>query len=291
MNKFSQFSQEWQPKINQKLTDDLALIAPSSNNAEMAPMLAYALLNGGKRLRPLLTLAVLQSFQAKISSDDLRIATMVEWVHSYSLVHDDLPAMDNDQYRRGQLSVHAKFGHANGILVGDALLTAAFQVGTLATSINPKRLFKVINSLALRAGVTGMVGGQFYDMQNHQGQVITKEWLLDKVYQPKTAALISHALLAGGYLLDLSAADCDLLRQYGENFGLAFQIQDDLDDYQQDADEEITSLPHLIGLTATQSVKANLLSDARFCLKKLGQGHLNFNAELLDQFLQQLENK
>lgn len=297
MTNLKNFQAIWRPKIDQQLQTDLIAI---SDDAEFAQMMCYAVLNGGKRLRPLLTLAVLSSFNVSVTPNLLKLATAVEWVHSYSLVHDDLPAMDNDLWRRGQPSVHAKFGESSAILVGDALLTGAFQVVSEANAlaanaqkVSDEQVITIIRQLSRYAGANGMVIGQIHDMQNHghQKSDVTYDWLLNDVYAPKTAALISYAADIGGKLsqemastLVHSKTQYDLY-QFGYDFGLAFQIQDDIDDFDQDNDEAVDSLPHLVGMAAAKRTRNDLLADARQRLTNIAQREASFDRQLLDEFL------
>ncbi|ACA82314.1 polyprenyl synthetase family protein [Leuconostoc citreum] len=297
MTNLKNFQAIWRPKIDQQLQTDLIAI---SDDAEFAQMMCYAVLNGGKRLRPLLTLAVLSSFNVSVTPNLLKLATAVEWVHSYSLVHDDLPAMDNDLWRRGQPSVHAKFGESSAILVGDALLTGAFQVVSEANAlaanvqkVSDEQVITIIRQLSRYAGANGMVIGQIHDMQNHghQKSDVTYDWLLNDVYAPKTAALISYATDIGGKLSQEMASTLvhpktqyDLY-QFGYDFGLAFQIQDDIDDFDQDNDEAVDSLPHLVGMAAAKRTRNDLLADARQRLTNIAQREASFDRQLLDEFL------
>ncbi|MFH0348917.1 polyprenyl synthetase family protein [Leuconostoc citreum] len=297
MTNLKNFQAIWRPKIDQQLQTDLIAI---SDDAEFAQMMCYAVLNGGKRLRPLLTLAVLSSFNVSVTPNLLKLATAVEWVHSYSLVHDDLPAMDNDLWRRGQPSVHAKFGESSAILVGDALLTGAFQVVSEANAlaanvqkVSDEQVITIIRQLSQYAGANGMVIGQIHDMQNHghQKSDVTYDWLLNDVYAPKTAALISYAADIGGKLSQEMASTLvhpktqyDLY-QFGYDFGLAFQIQDDIDDFDQDNDEAVDSLPHLVGMAAAKRTLNDLLADARQRLTNIAQREASFDRQLLDEFL------
>lgn len=297
MTNLKNFQAIWRPKIDQQLQTDLIAI---SGDAEFAQMMCYAVLNGGKRLRPLLTLAVLSSFNVSVTPNLLKLATAVEWVHSYSLVHDDLPAMDNDLWRRGQPSVHAKFGESSAILVGDALLTGAFQVVSEANAlaanvqkVSDEQVITIIRQLSRYAGANGMVIGQIHDMQNHghQKSDVTYDWLLNDVYAPKTAALISYAADIGGKLSQEMASTLvhpktqyDLY-QFGYDFGLAFQIQDDIDDFDQDNDEAVDSLPHLVGMAAAKRTRNDLLADARQRLTNIAQREASFDRQLLDEFL------
>ncbi|WP_312695456.1 polyprenyl synthetase family protein, partial [Leuconostoc pseudomesenteroides] len=247
MTNLKKFQNEWLPKINAQLENDLSQV---SSDDDLVAMMKYAVLNGGKRLRPLLTLMVLESFEQLITPSQLKIATAVEWIHSYSLVHDDLPAMDNDLLRRGKPSVHALYGEANAILVGDALLTGAFTVIPQALTVSgapaSESIVLITQYLSQAAGANGMVLGQIHDMQNHDGAEsdFDQESLLSLIYQPKTAALLRYAAQAGALLVKGSANDetfnPDLVTKiadFGEKLGLAFQIQDDLDDFQQDTTE------------------------------------------------------
>lgn len=297
MTKFSELQAIYAPKIDAQLTLDLRHV---STDLQFADMMAYAVLNGGKRLRPLLTVAVMASFQQVITPQALKLATAVEWVHSYSLVHDDLPAMDNDMLRRGQPSVHAKFGEAPAILVGDALLTGAFEVIVSANDLAPagaaipaNDLVAIIQDLAQLSGASGMVIGQVHDMQNH-GQERRPEtaWLLQEVYTPKTAALLMFSAKLGAKLATKDQTNApenarimqDII-QFGLDFGLAFQIQDDLDDFDQDDTEAVGALPHLIGVAAASAMRDSYLQDARERLTSLDELAGQFDRTLLDDFL------
>lgn len=292
-----QFQEKWHTLIDNQLNRDISVIA---NDQKFTDMLTYAVLNGGKRLRPILTLAVLDSFGVHISPQLLKLTTAVEWIHSYSLVHDDLPAMDNDLLRRGKPSLHAKFGEDMAILAGDALLTGAFQIiaesndiGQKDLNISDQLLITVTQQLSLFSGGKGMVIGQVHDMQNHgQRDKILKNWLLDEVYVPKTAALLSFSAGIGGLLLkqfvenltSYANTSHDLF-EFGKNFGLAFQIQDDLDDYEQDNQEDVASLPHIIGLDAARDLRNQFISQAKQCLDLIAKRETCFNRDLLDSFL------
>lgn len=297
MTKFVALQATYGPKIDAQLAQDLKQV---TTDTQFSEMMAYAVLNGGKRLRPLLTLAVLTSFQQVVTPQALKLATAVEWVHSYSLVHDDLPAMDNDLLRRGQPSVHAKFGEAEAILVGDALLTGAFEVVTTAnalvtadTKIPDQVIIAVVQELARFSGAAGMVIGQVHDMQNHgQNLQTATDWLLQEIYTPKTAALIQFAAQLGAQLATLtpglapeSAQIKQAMAQFGLDFGLAFQIQDDLDDFDQDDTSAIGALPHLIGVSAAQALRDRYLQDASQQLTQLATLGLPFDRTLLDDFL------
>jgi len=301
MTRLTNFQNDWLPKIDNQLNLDLEKV---SSDDHVATMLKYAVLNGGKRLRPLLTLAIVASFDQKITSSILKAATAVEWVHSYSLVHDDLPAMDNDLIRRGQPSVHARFGEAEAILVGDALLTGAFDVVVTANdnaneneAIGADELLAMVQNLSHQAGGSGMVLGQVHDMQNHNAQGVSdKDWLINDVYVPKTAALLQYAALSGGRLayfsetVEHTQTNQDLFN-IGSHFGIAFQIQDDLDDFDQDDQEDVGSLPHLIGVAAARQQRDQYLAKAGQLLTEVSKRETSFDRTLLDDFLNLIGDK
>jgi len=188
----------------------------------------YAVLNGGKRLRPLLVME-----GARIAGIDpekvIPTACALEMIHCYSLVHDDLPAMDNDELRRGQPTCHIKFGEANAILIGDALLTQAFVLlaqNACIEGISQEAVLQVIKEVAIAAGSKGMVGGQVLDLQYSQQTPSLEE--LVRMHSLKTGALFKAALRSGAILGGIDADGLASLDSYAENFGLAFQITDDI---------------------------------------------------------------
>jgi geranylgeranyl diphosphate synthase type II len=187
----------------------------------------YSLFAGGKRLRPALVLASGEAFGAQ--SDDLMpAACAIEMIHTYSLIHDDLPAMDDDDLRRGRPTCHKAFGEATAILAGDALLTQAFRVlASDAPGANPERQVRVIREFATAAGtVDGMIGGQMADIENEGRQVDPPT--LEYIHRSKTGALITAPVVVGGIIAGASGGQLDKLRAYGERIGLAFQIADDM---------------------------------------------------------------
>ncbi|KQS87658.1 MULTISPECIES: polyprenyl synthetase family protein [unclassified Rhizobium] len=205
--------------------------------ARPAPLLAamrHGLLNGGKRLRPFL---VMES-TALLGGDPeaaLRIAAALECVHSYSLVHDDLPAMDDDDLRRGQPTVHIAHGEANAILAGDSLLTLAFDIiAAPETKLLDRQKTELVLALARASGIGGMAGGQALDLAA-EGCVLD-EAEITTLQAMKTGALIRFACEAGAIIAASSVGERRLMRQYGETIGLAFQLADDLLDLTADAE-------------------------------------------------------
>lgn len=188
----------------------------------------YAVSNGGKRLRPIMTIegAVLAG---KSAETVMATACAVEMIHSYSLVHDDLPAMDDDNLRRGKPTCHIVYGEANAILTGDALLTRAFELMAANASepgIDPLNVARAIGEVAAAIGSTGMIGGQVLDLQWEEQQIELED--LQCLHLLKTGALFQAALRAGAILAGMSAEPLAALTDYARHFGLAFQITDDI---------------------------------------------------------------
>lgn len=185
----------------------------------------YALLGGGKRLRPILTLTTTQMVGGN-PSHALSPACSLEMIHTYSMIHDDLPCMDNDDYRRGRLTVHRKFSEGHAVLTGDFLLTHAFEVLAADTQLNPEKKSQLIAILARHSGSDGMIGGQVMDLA-YEGKKITLDHLR-LLHRNKTAALITASIEFGGIIGDANPFQMDCLRQFGESIGLAFQVIDDI---------------------------------------------------------------
>jgi geranylgeranyl diphosphate synthase type II len=194
----------------------------------------YSLLSGGKRLRPLLLMASAEAVGTD-SASFLPVACGLEMIHAYSLIHDDLPAMDDDDYRRGRPSCHKAFGEAKAILAGDALLTWAFEVMLGQGGVPYELLVKTVRQIASCAGAEGMVGGQTLDVGSGQAAKILSIEDLKKMHMAKTGALFRAAVLAGGLLSGASDGQLSALEDYAANFGLAFQITDDILDVVGDA--------------------------------------------------------
>ena len=185
----------------------------------------YSLLAGGKRLRPLMLMAAADAVGGK-GSDYLPVACGLEMIHTYSLIHDDLPAMDNDDYRRGKLTNHKVYGDGIAVLAGDGLLTAAFGTMLSQTKVEPQVLIQVVNEIAVAAGPAGMVGGQAIDLIS-EGQTVDAK-TLQYIHQAKTGALFKAALRSGALLAGGSQQQLTALTSYASQFGLAFQITDDI---------------------------------------------------------------
>jgi geranylgeranyl diphosphate synthase type II len=190
----------------------------------------YSVFAGGKRIRPILCLETARIFESDITAA-LHPACAMEMIHTYSLIHDDLPALDNDDLRRGKPTCHKKFGDATAILAGDALLTLAFEtIGK--TPVAPARSVAMVTDVAIAAGtVNGMVGGQVADLEA-EGHRIAPE-MLEYIHRSKTAALIRASVAAGALCAGAGAEDVARLRRFGESIGWAFQVTDDILDVEE----------------------------------------------------------
>ncbi len=205
-----------------------ALPAKEGYQALIMEAMEYNLMAGGKRLRPMLMRETYELFggQGKVVEPFM---AALEMIHTYSLVHDDLPAMDNDDYRRGRKTTHVVYGEAMGVLTGDALLNYAFETAAAAFSLYPEKsleIGKAMQILAQKAGIYGMIGGQVVDVMS-EGKAISKE-TLDFIHELKTGALIESAMMIGAVLAGAEEEDVKKVETIAKNIGIAFQIQDDI---------------------------------------------------------------
>ncbi len=217
---------DYQARIEQVLDRCLAL--PDSGTARLREGMRYSVLGGGKRLRPILVYTTGQALGASLEHLDLPAAA-VELVHVYSLVHDDLPAMDDDDLRRGRPTCHRAFDEATAILVGDALQALAFDAlaNDVSASLSAASRLEMIRILAHASGTSGMAGGQAIDLAS-VGQTLSSE-AVENMHRRKTGALITCSVLLGALAAGLQAGpELDALRRFGSDVGLAFQIQDDI---------------------------------------------------------------
>ncbi len=204
--------------------------------------MGYSVLAGGKRLRPVLTLAAADMLSGNLS-DALRFAVAIECIHTYSLIHDDLPCMDDDDLRRGRSTCHKKFGEATALLAGDGLLTFAFQYMTDFSAFencSPETVLRIVNNFALNSGCEGMIGGQVVDLES-EGKSDIAEEILTYMHNRKTGALIKAALFAGAACANATDEQLLAISKYASCIGLAFQIQDDILDYT--GDESVLGKP------------------------------------------------
>ncbi len=257
--------------------------------------LRYSITAGGKRLRPVLTLAAAETL-GRDPGPVMPTACAIELIHTYSLVHDDLPAMDNDDYRRGKLTSHKIYGEAMAILVGDSLLTLAFELLTRTGTdegISSDRVLKVISEVAHACGTGGLIGGQVADLV-FENKVITPPDL-DYIHSHKTGALYRVAVRSGAILSGASAKEIKELTEYADNLGLAFQIIDDILDVEGDAeklgkpigsDEKNmkATYPSLYGLAAAKEKARDIAMQAEMALEPFGT-NARFMRELLHYIL------
>lgn len=224
--------------------------------------IAYSMNNGGKRLRPILCLAVAKSL-GKEYEHVLPVACAIEFIHTYSLIHDDLPAIDNDDFRRGMLTCHKKFGEDIAILAGDAIFAEAFNIILSRQDSPPDILVKILREIGFASGAHGMVAGQIVDVF-FAGKKITKP-LLIYMHTNKTGKLITAAVKSGAILSGAREDVVELLGQYSENIGLAFQITDDLLDMEstieitgkttgKDLKQKKNTFPSLFGIEKSKKI-------------------------------------
>jgi len=263
-------------EAKKKITDEaLERYLPAEDNYPplIFKAVRYSVFAGGKRLRPILCMASAEAVGGTVESI-LPVACALELIHTYSLIHDDLPALDDDDYRRGRLTSHKVFGEDMAILAGDALLTEAFRLmaeQTLMESISPENLLSVIHDIAEAAGYFGMVGGQVVDVQS-EGKEVEKE-VLQYIHTRKTGAMITVAVKTGALLSNADEVKLNALISYGRCAGLAFQIADDILNVEgdrvllgkgtgSDAKRGKVTYPALMGLDASRAKAAELVENA-----------------------------
>lgn len=256
----------------------------------------YSLSAGGKRLRPVLAIAAAEAVGGRLSSAVLSVAVSLELIHTYSLIHDDLPAMDNDDLRRGLPTNHKIFGEATAILAGDGLLTFAFELlsrPALVRAVVPRRLVEIIQEIAAAAGYQGMVGGQLLDLQASRpladglgrpqtaSQVSINEAELERIHRKKTGALIRASVRAGALVGGAGSGALISLGRYGESIGLAFQIMDDILDVEgtsvelgkavkNDQTKGKSTYPAILGMDASKRKLTQAIERAVGALARLG---------------------
>jgi geranylgeranyl diphosphate synthase, type II len=253
----------------------------------------YSLFAGGKRVRPILCLAAARTVCGEAAGIE-PVACSLELIHTYSLIHDDLPALDNDDYRRGRLTCHKVFGDAMAILAGDALLTLAFEVLANIEGLDTARRASLILELARASGtVGGMIGGQVFDLEGERQQPTAE--LLERIHRAKTGALLSASVRMGAMAAGAPAAELDALTCYGSHIGLAFQIVDDILDVEQsseqlgktagkDAEQHKITFPAVYGLAESHRMATEECAAAHSALEMLGDRALRLR-ELADLVL------
>ena len=261
---------------------------------KLAEAMEYAVMNGGKRIRPILMYMICDLFEKNNckSYDKIKeIAAALEFIHCYSLVHDDLPAMDNDDYRRGKLTVHKKYNEAIGVLVGDVLLTEAFGIIANSKSLGAKNKIEIISKLSEYAGFFGMVGGQFVDMESENKKVEIDT--LKYIHAHKTGKLLTAAIELPMIALDIESEKREKMVEYSKLLGIAFQIKDDILDIEgnfeeigkksNDVQNEKTTYPSIFGLEKSKKLLQEYLEKAKKIIEDEFEGDQLF-LELTDYF-------
>ena len=272
MTDFENLLNNYRDQVNKSLQE----VLPSEGSL-ITEAMRYSVLNGGKRLRPILVYLSSDLSPCDQKSRDL-LACAVELIHCYSLIHDDLPSMDNDDLRRGKPTCHIKFDEATAILAGDALQPLAFE---LICRINIKEETKtvILSKLASASGFSGMVGGQVKDIQMNYEATVEE---LDVMHFQKTGRLIQTSLEIGGLLSNLEEENIKLLNLYGEKIGLAFQIQDDIIDIESptsvsgknqgsDIVQNKITYPSVVGLDESKAKAQKLAKEAKEILVPLSE--------------------
>lgn len=255
----------------------------------------YSMNAGGKRLRPIL---IMESYKicGGNSDDFLPYCSAVEMIHTYSLIHDDLPALDNDDLRRGKPTNHKVYGEAMAILAGDALLSHGFEtmLNHAKNSSQPIRHLNAMYEIAKGAGIYGMIGGQVVDVQS-EGKLIEKE-KLDYIHKNKTAAMIVACMRCGAYLAGADERQLKAVSEYGENIGLAFQIVDDILDIEgneetlgkkigSDIENMKSTYPSLIGMEESKKIAKKLIENSKKNLDIFEASKVEFLVMLSDFIL------
>lgn len=237
----------------------------------------YAILNGGKRLRPFLLFATLELLNEDIKKG-VKSAIALEMIHSYSLVHDDLPALDNDDYRRGKLTTHKVFGEAEGILIGDSLLTYAFYVLSQKNLelLSSKQIVNIISKTSEYAGINGMIGGQMIDIESENKKIDLET--LKYIHSHKTGKLIKLPIEIACIIANVEKDKREVLEEYADLIGLAFQVKDDILDVEgtfedlgkpvgSDVDLHKATYPSILGMEESKKILNNTVEKAKQIIK------------------------
>lgn len=256
--------------IDAKLKEWISSCGSPSQTLVEAAM--YSLFGGGKRLRPLLTMATADTFGVP-EVLALTPACAVEMIHTYSLIHDDLPCMDNDDYRRGKPTLHKAFNEGYAVLAGDFLLTYAFEILAKATDLSERQKIDLIQTIGSAAGAGGMVGGQMLDLESEGAKIDLES--LQRLHHHKTGALLKASIVAGGIIANLSKDEMDLLKSYGEAVGLAFQIVDDILDVTESIQKHGKGVPSDVANQKSTYVSCIGLENSQQHAKKLLEIALN----------------
>jgi geranylgeranyl diphosphate synthase type II len=283
-NELNAFFDRVRPSIESTLNDLLPSETTSPEKIHQA--MRYSTLDGGKRIRPCLCVAAFSAYR-----DDwkaiLPVASALEMIHCYSLIHDDLPAMDDDDFRRGKPSCHKQFDEAIAVLTGDALLTLAFEVLGSSKGFPAERMLQVISALGRAASsVGGMIAGQVLDIEAELTPANAQQ--LEAIHRSKTGALIGISVWIGAYLGGASESDLQNIRIFCDRIGLAFQVIDDILDATDGSnrDEGKATYPAIHGLEKSRDIAHHLMAEARNALAPFGK-----RTQLLQDFCDYLESR
>ena len=243
----------------------------------IAKGMEYAILNGGKRLRPFLLFVILELLNENINKG-VKSAIALEMIHSYSLVHDDLPALDNDDYRRGKLTTHKVFGEAEGILIGDSLLTYAFYVLSQKNLelLSSEQIVNIISKTSEYAGINGMIGGQMIDIQSENKKIDLET--LKYIHSHKTGKLIKLPIEIACIIANVEKDKREVLEEYADLIGLAFQVKDDILDVEgtfedlgkpvgSDVDLHKSTYPSILGMEESKKILNDTVEKAKQIIK------------------------
>lgn len=257
----------------------------------LSEAMKYGVMNGGKRIRPIIMYMICDLFEVNYTKIE-DIAVALEFIHCYSLIHDDLPAMDDDMYRRGKLTTHIKYDEATAILVGDVLLTEAFNIVVNSNKITDKDKVKVIQKMSKYAGFYGMAGGQYVDMESENKKVGAET--LEYIHNHKTGKLLLASVELPLIVLNVEGVKKEKLLEFAEIIGIAFQIKDDILDVEGSFEEtgkestdeknEKTTYPSLFGIEKTKEMLNGYVEKA----KRIIENNFleNKNKELLLKLLE-----
>ncbi|MGX4686745.1 polyprenyl synthetase family protein [Vagococcus sp. JNUCC 83] len=295
MSKYSEFAGRFSPIIEETIC---AFLKEQTVSDELYEAMVYSVKAGGKKFRPLLFLATLELLDVELTKEEYKVASSLEMIHTYSLIHDDLPAMDDDDLRRGLPTNHKQFGEALAILAGDGLLTESFHI--LATAvIDADKKVQLINLLATQSGSSGMIAGQVEDIKAEHQQVSLD--VLQKIHEKKTGALIKASVEMACVLKDINDIVFNFLMDYATSLGIAFQIRDDLLDVIGDerligkrvgSDERLEKSTYvsLLGLGKAKEAFYQQCEQAESALKQVKEElKLGNTQTLLDEILRELK--
>lgn len=294
MSELSHKLEEFSKQFNTKLQDLFSF--PDGSEQQVSKAMYYSLSNGGKRLRPFLLTKIADLFEIP-ASVSFAVAASLEMIHTYSLIHDDLPAMDNDDFRRGKPTCHKQFDEATAILAGDGLLTYAFETLAKAPNIPNDIKIKLCSLLAERAGAfNGMIAGQMLDLQSEKTPSLSNEEVIKHIEEMKTGCLIAYSCQAGAILGNASEDQYNRITSYARKIGIAFQISDDILDVigdsklmgktlGKDATQNKLTFVSLYGLEKAKSIAQQLIQEAKEQINTFGPKALVLE-ELADFIIQ-----